>query len=429
MIQNCLHMFRFFFVMAGMAKAGRCCADGRIGRCVYRYSTAFMCSNVVLSSFIMIGLALKLLTVTRIKTRLSGGILCIGCAWASAGDLPNFVNVVTQKSIAVVKIDIRSEDDVQELTWRSRPHAPNYFAPNDPSMAIGSGFLISDDGYVLTSFHVVEGAQLIRVRLKDERSFPAQIVGRDRSSDLALLKVEGTGLPYLTFAKAKDIQVGQWVMAIGSPYGLDFSASVGIISALRRNLPKSLDDKAADLSSVPYIQTDVAINPGNSGGPLFDTKGRVIGVNSQIFTRHGGSIGLSFAVPSYVAMEVIKQLKTRGYVRRGWLGVTLEALNEVKNAAIPLAQRYLSSGKSFAAKVPIGTGVVVSHVAVGSPAKLAGMLAGDLIVSYNSEPVSRPEELASLVSATRPGISVPVELVRQGNLMRIQVKISVKSDS
>lgn len=346
---------------------------------------------------------------------------------AMANGLPDFARVVEQRSQAVVKIDIRPENEVKTLRWKHQPHAPDYFSPNNPAMAIGSGFVISENGYVLTSYHVVEEAQSIRVRLKDDRSFPAQIIGRDQQSDLALLKIDAEGLEFLTFASAEDIRVGQWVMAIGSPYGLDFSASVGIISALRRNLPKNMDDHADDdASSVPYIQTDVAINPGNSGGPLFNTRGQVIGVNSQIFTRHGGSIGLSFAVPSYVAVDVVEQLKKKGRVSRGWLGVTLEAL---KNTVLPLGKKpvALHEGKMLAEDIP-SNGVIVSHVEVGSPAKLAGLLAGDLIVSYNNERVSQPEQLANLVSGTQPGARVPLELIRKGHLMRLHAKISIKNE-
>src|SRR5690606_2796752 len=181
----------------------------------------------------------------------------------------------------------------------------------------------SPDGYLLTNNHVIDGADEISVRLSDQREFKAELVGADSRSDLALLKIDATDLPTLAFAKADSLKVGQWVVAIGSPFGLDYSATAGIVSAIGRNIPSERNES----SYVPFIQTDVAINPGNSGGPLFNLDGEVVGVNSQIYTRGGGSIGLSFAIPSSVAEEVVAQLKEKGRVDRGWLGVVIQAVS------------------------------------------------------------------------------------------------------
>ncbi len=253
-----------------------------------------------------------------------------GKAWSAA--LPDFTTIVEKNSGAVVKIlSTQKTPEMQGLPPEIDPRAleqmPEIFRhlfqyrgqPQRERQSMGSGFLISADGYILTNHHVVDGADTVEVRLADRREFEAKIVGSDKRSDIALLKVDAKDLPVVSFGKADELKVGEWVVAIGSPFGLDYSVTAGIVSARGRSLPS--EDNA---NYVPFIQTDVAINPGNSGGPLFNLDGEVVGINSQIYTRSGGSIGLSFAIPISVAIDVMEQLKSSGHVVRGWLGVGIQ---------------------------------------------------------------------------------------------------------
>src|SRR5210317_91603 len=249
-----------------------------------------------------------------------------------AADYPDFTDLIESTSPAVVKIDtvtpVATGGPQAEIPDSLRRFFDYYqFQQPQPrqreSEAIGSGFIISDDGYVLTNNHVIDGATQITVRLTDRRQYDAEVIGVDPQSDLALLKIEAENLPAAQFADSDDLKVGDWVVAIGSPFNLDFSASAGIVSAIGRSLP---DGSGQDY--VPFIQTDVAINPGNSGGPLFNMDGDVVGINSQIFTRSGGYMGLSFAIPSSVAMEVVEQLKDTGSVARGYLGVVIREVDQ-----------------------------------------------------------------------------------------------------
>ena len=257
--------------------------------------------------------------------------LCLAVLVASPqsfADLPDFTEIVEEASPAVVKILVeyesenpRYQEQLEELPeylrrffdFRGGPPVPRERA------GMGSGFIISEDGYVVTNNHVVENARQVIVRLPDRQEFDAEVIGTDPRSDLAVLKIAGQNLPTLSLAEDRDVKVGQWVLAIGSPFSLDFSVTAGIVSALGRSLPTETGD-----NYVPFIQTDVAINPGNSGGPLFNLEGEVIGVNSQIFTRSGGSIGLSFAIPVSVVRNVVTQIQDTGGVERGWLGVSIQ---------------------------------------------------------------------------------------------------------
>ncbi|MFT5484233.1 MAG: serine protease Do, partial [Halieaceae bacterium] len=254
--------------------------------------------------------------------------LTLASVQVGARDLPDFTEIVSSHSPAVVRIEI--EQSVRAGRGPSQipegvPEGLRRFfegGGNQPPRArqsLGSGFFISSDGYVVTNNHVVDGASNIIVRTSDRQEFSAEVVGADARSDLALLKVEGTNLPTLKLGKSDLLKVGEWVLAMGSPFGLDFSVSAGIVSAKGRSLPTENNE-----NYVPFIQTDVAINPGNSGGPLFNLAGEVVGVNSQIYTRSGGSIGLSFAIPVSVVHNVIAQLKANGEVTRGWLGVSIQ---------------------------------------------------------------------------------------------------------
>lgn len=330
--------------------------------------------------------------------------------------LPDFVTLAEDYSPSVVRIEAEGEpsrrQQQQMEQWQQQmPDMFRYFfgdqMPNQPRQqqprrSQGSGFIISSDGYVVTNHHVIAGASNVRVRLDDQRSFAAEIIGTDEQSDLALLKVEATNLPYLSFGDSDALRVGEWVLAIGAPFGMDYSVTAGIVSAKGR----SLGDRY-----VPFIQTDVAINPGNSGGPLFNTQGQVIGINSQIYTRSGGFMGLSFAIPSNMAMDIIDQLQNTGVVARGWLGIAMDSnYNDDPNLA-----------ESFGLDRPVGA--LVQHVYNGTPAEDAGLLPGDLILSFNSRDIRRYTDLAPMVGATRPGTVVDLEIVRNGERVTLPLRI------
>lgn len=333
---------------------------------------------------------------------------------AHALALPDFRAIVQEHSPAVVKIVVeqsaaaRSNDEAmpQEIPEYLRRFFEHRGAPpgqGPQRRGMGSGFIISKDGYILTNNHVVEGADSILVRMNDRREFEAELVGTDPRSDLALLRIEAKALPTLKLAKDDDIEVGEWVLAIGSPFGLDYSVSAGIVSAKGRSLPTQKNE-----NYVPFIQTDVAINPGNSGGPLFNLDGEVVGVNSQIYTRGGGSIGLSFAIPASVARNVVEQLKSNGKVTRGWLGVSIQDVD--KNLA-----------ESFGLKRP--RGALVAQVSKGSPAEKSGIESGDVIVSFDGKSIPTSADLPHVVGLIAPGTTVPVEIVRNKKSKTIKVKV------
>ena len=245
--------------------------------------------------------------------------------------------------------------------------------------SLGSGFIVSSDGYILTNHHVVKEADEILIRLSDRREMVAQLVGADPRSDLALLKVEAKGLPAVEFGKSDELKVGAWVLAIGSPFGFDYSVTAGIVSAKGRSLPNE--------NYVPFIQTDVAINPGNSGGPLFNLKGEVVGINSQIYTRSGGFMGVSFAIPIDVALDVVEQLKTKGEVSRGWLGVVIQEVNK-------------QLAESFGLDKP--QGALVAQLVPGGPAEAGGLKSGDIIVAFNGREVVLSSDLPHQVGQVKP---------------------------
>lgn len=266
--------------------------------------------------------------------------------------------------------------------------------------SLGSGFIISPDGYVMTNNHVVRDADEVIVRLSDRREFSAKVVGADERSDVALLKIDAINLPVVKIGKSKDLKVGEWVLAIGSPFGFDHSVTAGIVSAKGRSLPRE--------NYVPFIQTDVAINPGNSGGPLFNLDGEVVGVNSQIYSRTGGFMGLSFAIPIEVAMNVADQLKNKGHVTRGWLGVLIQ------DVTAELAE-------SFNMDKP--RGALVSRVLPDSPASKAGFEVGDIILKYNGDYVDHSKDLPPLVGRTQVDTAVPVRVLRKGKIKTLKVVI------
>ena len=340
-----------------------------------------------------------------------------GLSWIrslSSAALPDFTEIVEASSPAVVKILVeyeaenpRYQEELEELPeslrrffdFRGRPPVPRERA------GMGSGFIFSSDGFVITNHHVVDGAKHVVVRLPTRQEFDAEIIGTDPRSDLAVLKIAGDSLPILRLADDGAVKVGQWVLAIGSPFGLDFSVTAGIVSAVGRSLPTTAGD-----NYVPFIQTDVAINPGNSGGPLFNLEGEVIGVNSQIFTRSGGSIGLSFAIPSSVVRNVVAQIQETGEVERGWLGVSIQDVD--RNLA-----------DSFGLDRP--RGALIAQVGKDSPAENAGLASGDIIVSFDGHAVETSADLPHIVGLIAPGTSVEAVIMRDGKERSIDVEVGV----
>ena len=329
--------------------------------------------------------------------------------------LPDFTALIEETSPAVVKINTVQKARKSSASQIPPGQIPDIFrelfqqrerrqAPR-PAFSLGSGFVISDDGYILTNHHVVDGADEIVVRFSDRREFTAEVVGKDRRSDLALLKIEASGLPVLEFAEPEQLKVGAWVLAIGSPFGLDYSASVGIVSAIGRSIPTEKGE-----NYVPFIQTDVAINPGNSGGPLFNLDGEVVGINSQIYSRSGGSIGLSFAIPASVAIGVVGQLKENGVVQRGWLGVVIQDVDRDLARSLDLDKPQ---------------GALINAVEPDSPADKGGISPGDVIIRFNSQPIVDSGDLPHVVGMLAPGKKAPVVLYRKGKLKKLSVEVGV----
>ena len=277
-----------------------------------------------------------------------------------------------------------------------------YERRSTPRPSTGSGFLISTDGYVLTNHHVVEDAEEIVVALSDRREREAELIGADPVSDLALLKIDAIDLPVVSIGSSEALKVGEWVVAIGSPFGFELSVTAGIVSAKGRSLPDEMGNY------VPFIQTDVAINPGNSGGPLFDLRGKVVGINSQIFTRSGGFMGLSFAIPIDVAMEVVEQLKDKGQVSRGWLGVQIQRVDR------DLAESF---GLDRAA------GALVTRVFADSPAEEAGIREGDIITEFGGRAIDLSSDLPHVVGRFKAGTDTEVKVVRTGESLTLSVKV------
>ena len=343
-----------------------------------------------------------------------------GMQAARANHLPGFVDLVKETSSAVVNISTtqKIQSSMPELPEGfEMPEFPEdspfgelfkYFFEQeehgDPgyhdAKSLGSGFIISKDGYVMTNYHVVKDADEIIVRLSDRRELKADVIGVDTRSDVALLKIDATGLPVVKIGKSSDLEVGEWVLAIGSPFGFDHSATAGIVSAKGRSLPRE--------NYVPFIQTDVAINPGNSGGPLFNQAGEVVGVNSQIYSRTGGYMGLSFAIPIEVAMDVADQLKTSGKVSRGWLGVLIQDVT-------------LDLAESFGMKHPHGA--LVAKVLPDSPALTSGIKVGDVIVEFNGQEVMNSSNLPPIVGSSNVGVKLPVTVIRNGRDKTLYVKL------
>ncbi|WP_020560875.1 DegQ family serine endoprotease [Thiofilum flexile] len=329
-----------------------------------------------------------------------------------AAGLPELTGLIKANSPAVVSISVDGKADDQGGMPEGFDELPEELQqffhrfPRGPrgggrsTQAFGSGFIISTDGYIVTNAHVVDNAKTVTVLLTDKRELEAEIVGSDKLSDVALLRVKADNLPIVQLGDSDRLDVGQWVVAIGAPFGLDHTATQGIVSALSRSLPTE--------NYVPFIQTDAAVNPGNSGGPLFNLQGQVIGVNSQIYSRSGGYMGVSFAIPVNVVKNVVDQLKTSGQVSRGWLGVEIQSVDN------KLAQSL---------SLPQAKGALVASVLPDSPADKAGIQAGDVITTFNSMGVESANTLPLLVGNTAIGKSVPVEVWRVGKALVINTTI------
>ena len=340
-------------------------------------------------------------------------------ALAQGRDLPDFTRLVEEQGGAVVNISTTQavrraavpqvpgveDEEMLEFFRRFIPRQPGPGqgpAPRNESRSLGSGFIISADGYILTNAHVVDGADEINVKLTDKRELKAKIIGADRRTDIALIKVEASGLPMVRFGDAGKLKVGEWVLAIGSPFGFENTVTAGIVSAKGRSLPQ-------ESNFVPFIQTDVAINPGNSGGPLFNLRGEVVGINSQIYSRTGGFMGLSFAIPSDVALDVQQQLKDKGRVARGRIGVVIQEVT-----------RDLAT--SFGLDRP--RGALVNSVEKGSPADRAGVEATDIILAFNGKQVESSSDLPRIVGGTRPGTQSSMEVWRKGTRRTLNVTVA-----
>ena len=332
-----------------------------------------------------------------------------------ANSLPDFSALVEQEGDAVVKISVLASAtespssgipgiDPEQLPEQFRRFFEQFPQQQQPQQrrgtGFGSGFIISADGYIITNAHVVDNASEIRVGLQDRREYMATLVGADKASDIALLKLDATDLPVVTIGDSENLRVGEWVLAIGSPFGFEHTATQGIVSALARSLP--------DDTYVPFIQTDVAVNPGNSGGPLFNTDGEVVGVNSQIYSRSGGYQGLSFSIPINVAMSIADQLKDKGYATRGWLGVSIQNVDQ-------------TLAESFGLNKP--TGALIAQVTDNSPADKGGLASGDIILDFNGNAVNYSSALPPLVGAVTPGKTVDVQVLRGGEEKTLQVTI------
>jgi serine protease Do len=341
----------------------------------------------------------------QVMRTLAGLWLAAFCvaAGAQGRDLPDFTRLVEDQGAAVVNISTTQairrtavpqvpgmdDEEVLEFFRRFIPRQPGPGGRSE-SRSIGSGFIISSDGYILTNSHVIESADEIMVKLTDKRELKAKVIGADRRTDIALIKIDATGLPAVRFGDPTKLKVGEWVVAIGSPFSFENTVTAGIVSAKGRSLPQE--------NFVPFIQTDVAINPGNSGGPLFNMRGEVVGVNSQIYSRTGGFMGLSFAIPIDVALDVQKQLKEKGRVARGRIGVVIQEVTRDLATSFGLDR---------------ARGALVNAVEKGSPADKAGVEPTDIVLAFDGKAVENSSDLPRIVGSTRPGASVQMEVWRK----------------
>ena len=333
-----------------------------------------------------------------------------GTSAAAARGLPDFTDLVAQAGPAVVNVSVverartasldddGQDDPLQDFLRRFGQQAPRGAQP--PARGEGSGFIVAPDGYILTNAHVVADASEVTVRLTDRREFTAKVIGADKRTDVALIKIAGKNLPIVRIGDPAKLRAGEWVVAIGSPFGFDNSVTAGIVSAISRSVP--------DSQYTPFIQTDAAVNPGNSGGPLFNMAGEVVGINSQIYSRTGGYMGISFAIPIDIAMGVKDQLVKTGRVQRGRIGVVIQEVGQ-------------QLADSFGLDRPHGA--LVSQVDAGGPAAKAGIKSGDVVLAANGTPIERSGQLSAVISQLRPGTHVELELWRDRGTRKLSVEV------
>ena len=338
-------------------------------------------------------------------------------AYAQGRELPDFTELVERQGPAVVNIstaqkartqaqapqmpNLDEDDPFFEFFRRFMPQNPGQSPHEFSTRSLGSGFIISADGYILTNAHVVDGADEITVRLTDKREYKAKVIGTDKRTDVALIKIEASGLPVVKLGDPGKLKVGEWVLAIGSPFGFDNTVTAGIVSGKARSLPQE--------NLVPFIQTDAAVNPGNSGGPLFNLRGEVVGINSQIYSRTGGYMGLSFAIPIDLALDVQNQLRSAGRVSRGRIGVVIQEVTKELADSFGLAKPQ---------------GALVNAVEKGGPAEKAGVEVSDIITKFDGKNVASSNELPRIVGATRPGSKVGMQVWRKGASKDLTVTVA-----
>jgi len=354
----------------------------------------------------------------------AGSVLPVGTVQAQTRTLPDFTDLVDQVGPAVVNIRTvekvaqrgagngEMDEEMQEFFRRffgqpapgtprqtPRPNRPQEPQEETRPRGVGSGFILSPDGFVMTNAHVVEDASEVLVTLPDKREFKAKIIGADKRTDVAVVKIDATGLPALKMGDVSKLRVGEWVMAIGSPFGLENTVTAGIVSAKQRDTGNYL----------PFIQTDVAINPGNSGGPLINMRGEVVGINSQIYSRSGGFMGISFSIPIDEAIRVSEQLRTSGRVSRGRIGVSIDEVTKDVAESIGLGKAQ---------------GALVRSVEAGSPGEKAGVEAGDIITKFDGKAIERPSDLPRLVGNTKPGTKSTLTVFRRGSARDLSVTVA-----
>ena len=340
-------------------------------------------------------------------------LLLVTAGTAAAASLPDFTGIVEKNGPAVVNVQAVISQPGGSMPGGPQGMPPEFFRffgipmPRQQpgageEMSLGSGFIISSDGYILTNNHVVANASKVTVKLSDRRDYTAKVVGTDPSYDIALLKIDAKNLPTVSIGDSNTLKAGQWVLAIGSPYGLSHTVTAGIVSAVGRSLGR-------DQPYVPFIQTDVPINRGNSGGPLFNLDGQVVGINSQIYSNSGGYMGLSFAIPIDIAMNAVQQLKTKGYVSRGMIGVEVQPL---------------TSALAKSLKLDSESGALVATIVPGSPAEKAGVHVRDLITAFNGQPVYGAADLPPMVGLAPVGSTAKLTVLRDGKPLTLDVKIA-----
>ncbi|HEX7340301.1 MAG TPA: Do family serine endopeptidase [Rhodanobacteraceae bacterium] len=362
----------------------------------------------------------------RMSIRIGAGLaLMLVAAGAFAAQLPDFTQIVKKNAPAVVHVKAYYNGQPSYQSYGANQNAPQQLPPGVPEifrhffqgpqqmspqderhLSIGSGFIISSDGYILTNDHVVDHANKVTVRLRDRRVLTAKVIGTDKPYDIALLKVDAKNLPTVTLGDSSTLQPGQWVLAIGMPFNFDYTVTQGIVSAVGRTFGGSQDQP-----DVPFIQTDVPINHGNSGGPLFNLDGQVVGINSQIYSSTGGFMGVSFSIPINIAMDAVRQLKTKGYVSRGQIGVMV---------------RQVTADQAKALHLPSASGALIVRVNDGSPGAKAGLQPGDVIQAFNGREILDAGSLPPMVAETAPGTEVTLTVMHKGKVETVKVKLGEK---